>query len=236
MNELVEGELAEIRHGAMERAPKVVLDEAANASRALQEVISKKKKPVMINGEQYLEFEDWQTLGRFYGITVKEDGDPEFVTLGEASGFKASAVALDSRGQEVSRATAFCLSDEPKWKNRATFQLASMAQTRACAKALRNVLSWVAVLAGYRPTPAEEMGETAEKKSQKRSQKIEDIERDLTYWRAIYSEIATDDNGTFGDLQKAWLETPKDYQYLLVTDKDKAKAQIESRIKKGLAL
>jgi len=32
-----------------------------------------------------------------------------------------------------------------------------MAQTRACAKALRNVLAWVVVLAGYRATPAEEM-------------------------------------------------------------------------------
>jgi len=38
-------------------------------------------------------------------------------------------------------------------------QIASMAQTRACAKALRNVLSWVVVLAGYKPTPAEEMVE-----------------------------------------------------------------------------
>ena len=35
-----------------------------------------------------------------------------------------------------------------------------MAQTRAGAKALRNVLSWVAVLAGYRPTPAEEIIDT----------------------------------------------------------------------------
>src|SRR3990167_3037439 len=32
-----------------------------------------------------------------------------------------------------------------------------MAQTRACAKTLRNILGWVVVLAGYRPTPAEEM-------------------------------------------------------------------------------
>lgn len=37
------------------------------------------------------------------------------------------------------------------------FQLKSMAQTRACAKVLRNVLAWVVVLAGYRPTPAEEL-------------------------------------------------------------------------------
>ena len=35
----------------------------------------------------------------------------------------------------------------------------SMAQTRACAKALRNALAWVMVLAGVAGTPAEEMGE-----------------------------------------------------------------------------
>jgi hypothetical protein len=32
-----------------------------------------------------------------------------------------------------------------------------MAQTRAGAKAMRNALAWVVVLAGYRPTPAEEL-------------------------------------------------------------------------------
>ena len=42
------------------------------------------------------------------------------------------------------------------------FQLRSMAQTRACAKALSNLFKWVVVLAGYKPTPAEEMTETVE--------------------------------------------------------------------------
>jgi hypothetical protein len=37
------------------------------------------------------------------------------------------------------------------------FQLRSMAQTRAEAKALKQVFSWVVVLAGYKATPAEEM-------------------------------------------------------------------------------
>ena len=32
-----------------------------------------------------------------------------------------------------------------------------MAQTRAGAKAFRNILAWVVVLAGYKGTPAEEM-------------------------------------------------------------------------------
>jgi hypothetical protein len=36
-----------------------------------------------------------------------------------------------------------------------------MAQTRAGSKALRNALAWVVVLAGYKPTPAEEMAEHA---------------------------------------------------------------------------
>jgi len=37
------------------------------------------------------------------------------------------------------------------------FQMASKAQTTACAKALRNIFSYVAVLAGCSATPAEEM-------------------------------------------------------------------------------
>lgn len=37
------------------------------------------------------------------------------------------------------------------------FQLESMSQTRAMAKALRSCYAWVVVLAGYAPTPAEEM-------------------------------------------------------------------------------
>jgi hypothetical protein len=37
------------------------------------------------------------------------------------------------------------------------FQLRSMAQTRALAKVYRNDLSWVVVLAGYKPVTAEEM-------------------------------------------------------------------------------
>src|SRR3990167_8087954 len=34
-----------------------------------------------------------------------------------------------------------------------------MAQTRASAKALRQILAWVVVLAGFKPTPAEEVSE-----------------------------------------------------------------------------
>ena len=103
-----------------------------------------------------------QTLGRFYGVTAGQEGDSEFCNVGGADGAKARAIALRN-GQVISRATAYCMRDEPNWKAKPWFQLASMAQTRANAKVLRNVLAWVVVLAGYKGTPAEEMDSLAEK-------------------------------------------------------------------------
>ncbi len=185
--------------------PDRVLNEAKKAADALVRVVNAKPKKVIINGEQYLEFEDWQTLGRFYGLTVKVDSSKP-VNFDGVRGWEARAVVL-REGQEISAADAMCLNDEEKWSARSKyeytyvlkdgtktteeppkdqiqwvknpnkpgkmmpkkervkskdepvpfFQLRSMAQTRAAAKALRNVLAWVVVLAGYKPTPAEEM-------------------------------------------------------------------------------
>jgi len=157
------------------RDPNTVLAEAHNAAKALKQVISAKKNKVMMNGEQYLEFEDWQTCGKFYGVVAKVV-NTEYIELGGVRGFNSRAVVFDTAtGQEISAAEAMCLNDEDKWSTRSKyeyvdgvkkkvgdvpvplFQLKSMAQTRACSKALRNVLAWVVVLAGYQPTPAEDM-------------------------------------------------------------------------------
>jgi hypothetical protein len=157
------------------RSPSAILTEAKMAAQSLKDVISQKKKKVVFNGEQYLEFEDWQTIGRFYNVTSKIVST-NFVQYGAVQGFEAYAVAIDlNSGQEISGANAMCLNDESQWSTRPQyewvdsvktkigdepvplFQLRSMAQTRACAKVLRNVLAWVAVLAGYKPTPAEEL-------------------------------------------------------------------------------
>lgn len=193
--------------GLLDGDPVGMIADARRAATELQRIIASKPRPVILNNEQYLEFEDWQMLARFCGITVAEDGDPEYCEFGEARGFKASAIALDARGRTISRATAYCLTDEEKWRDRPRyewlyvttdgdlaredeaqgrmvwepnpnkpdgrrpkkqramtglepvplFQLASMAQTRANAKCLRNCTSWIAVLGGYRPTPAEEV-------------------------------------------------------------------------------
>jgi hypothetical protein len=148
---------------ALGRAPDVVLEEARKAAVALKNVIDNKPKKVMFNGEVYLEYEDWLTVGRFYGVTamVKSTHFVEFGSDDEkVRGFEASAeVLLIATNQVISSAEAMCLNDEQNWAKKPLFQLRSMAQTRACAKAMRNVLAWVVVLAGYKPTPAEEMTE-----------------------------------------------------------------------------
>lgn len=142
------------------REPAIVLEEARKAAKALSEVIESKPNKVRLNGKTYLTFEDWQTVGRFYGVSAKVTST-SFVEYGTVKGFEARAVAvLSQNGVEVSGAEAMCLNDENNWKNKPMFQIKSMAQTRACAKALRNVLAFVPVLAGYSPTPAEEMLET----------------------------------------------------------------------------
>ncbi len=157
---------------AMVRKPEEVLRDAREAAKSLAAIVAGKKKPVIMNGEQYLEFEDWQTVGRFYGISSKVISTG-FIEYGGVQGFEARAVAIrNDDGMEVSAAEALCLNDEPNWKTKPLFQLKSMSQTRACAKALRNVLAWVVVLAGYRPTPAEEMtGKEHERPSLQEPQK-----------------------------------------------------------------
>lgn len=187
------------------RKPKEVLSEAADVSKALTKWMKDKRKPVVFNGEQYPEFEDWQLCGQFYGITTKIVWT-KLIQFGDVMGFEARAVAVDAAGNELSAAEAMCLNDEEKWSSRTKyewqyvckdgsrsaedpgyenlvwepnpkvpgkkrpkkekvkvgdekvplFQLKSMAQTRAGAKALRNILSWVFVLAGFEPKIAEE--------------------------------------------------------------------------------
>ena len=142
--------------------PEAVLKFGSNVAKMLKDVISKKSKPVSIGGEQYLEFEDWQTVARFYQCTAQVEWSKEIKTKDTkgnelVAGYEARAVVLRRDGSQISAAESMCLKDEPLWSNKPLFQLKSMAQTRACSKALRNVFSWVAVLAGYKSNSAEEM-------------------------------------------------------------------------------
>lgn len=128
-----------------------------------------------IGPSKHLLIEGWQTLAAMYRVTAGIVKD-EYIEFGGAHGFEATAEALYvPTGARISTAKAMCLSDEDNWGFRPKYemidkvrtktgevavplqQLRSMAQTRACSKVLSNLLKWVARMAGYAGTPAEEM-------------------------------------------------------------------------------
>lgn len=144
-------------------APKGIIDPTGEvafghkAAKALMGIIRLKPKKVIVNGEQYLEFEDWQTVGRFFGYTTGIEMTKEIMRDGALFGYGARAFVKNRDGLVISNAEASCFRDEKKWNTKPEFMLKSMAQTRAMAKALRNILAWVVILAGFKPTPAEEI-------------------------------------------------------------------------------
>lgn len=141
----------------LEGDPEKQLEFAHKAAKALMKVVESKPKKVIINGKQYLEYGSWQTLARFFGATAGVDWTkPITDAKGAVVGYEARAIVYQ-HGTVISSAEASCLRTERNWANRDEFALKSMAQTRAAAKALRNAFGWVAELAGYASTPAEEM-------------------------------------------------------------------------------
>lgn len=142
---------------AQEFNPVEQVKQAKVAAEALMSVIGQKAKPVKFNGEQYLEFEDWQTIAQFYNHTVGIEKTEQIEENGKIIGFVAKAVLYNKNGLVVGGSEAACMKDEPNWANKPLFQLRSMAQTRAQSKTLRSRFGFVAVLAGFKPTPAEEM-------------------------------------------------------------------------------
>lgn len=140
----------------LEGDPEAQLEYAGKAAKALMKVVESKPKKVIINGKQYLEYGSWQTLGAFFGATAGIEWTKKIEENGKLSGYEARAVIMQ-KGIQISSAEASCMKSERNWSGRDEFAIKSMAQTRACAKALRNAFGWVAEMAGYESTPSEEM-------------------------------------------------------------------------------
>lgn len=141
------------------RKPEEIVEEAKARANVLMQIVKEKGLSKTMGNKEHIQVEAWQTVGRFFNCTAGADeADP--VEVDGVKGAKAHARVIDERtGAVVSEAISYCMRDEPNWRNKPWFQVASMAQTRAISKALANKFRWVAVLAGYSGTPAEEMTE-----------------------------------------------------------------------------
>ena len=139
------------------RAPQDIIQEASERAKALKEMVEKTHGSIQIGGNEHLRIEAWTTIADFYGCKV-QTVDAQAVEVFGTKGFKAMASVVHvASSRVVTTAEAYCLQDEPTWTDKALFQLASMAQTRAASKACSLAFRWVVVLSGFDATPAEEM-------------------------------------------------------------------------------
>jgi hypothetical protein len=132
--------------------------QAAHAKAALLTgIVEKQELYTEIQGKKHLHVEAWGTLAQGYGY----EADIEWSRPMEGGGYEARAAIRNPLGDVVGHADAECgTQGDGKWIRSPAFQQRSMAQTRAISKALASKLRWVVVLAGYDPTPEEEMVST----------------------------------------------------------------------------
>lgn len=127
---------------------------ATEIATSLRDIIERQELYVQMNGKKYVRYEGWLVLGSILGILPKEDHVREMAD----GSYEATVNLLNFRtGMVIGGASAICTIDEQRWGKAPKFSRRSMAVTRATAKAYRLTLSWIMALAGYEPTPEEEM-------------------------------------------------------------------------------
>lgn len=139
--------------------PAAVIERAAAIAGPLGRLIRDQHLYSTIGGREHVRVEGWTLLGSMLGVfpvcvwSRKLNGE----------GWEARVEARTRDGAIIGAAEASCLRSERNWKDRDDYALRSMAQTRATSKALRLPLGFVIALAGYDPTPEEEMPQDASK-------------------------------------------------------------------------
>ncbi len=133
--------------------PNEIVQRATDTANALAKVVRDKKLTVRIQNSDHVRVEGWTLLGTMLGVF------PVCVwTRKLEDGWEARVEARTLAGLVVGAAEAMCTRAERRtWAARDDYALRSMAQTRATSKALRQPLGFVMTLAGFDPTPAEEM-------------------------------------------------------------------------------
>lgn len=141
--------------------PKAVRDRAKAQADVLMEIVTDRKLYAVIQGKKYLEAEAWQTILAFdNACPITEYATPMLDKEGEVIGYTAK-VNITKNGEVVASGIMSCGFEEFPCQGRkgiAQHRAAmSAAATWAGAKAARMRYAWVAVLAGFEPTPAAEM-------------------------------------------------------------------------------
>lgn len=135
-------------------APRAMIAQASQIANSLKEVIVKQKFSVKLGAGEHVKVEGWQTLGTLLGILPKE----KKVIRHSDGSYEAEIELVNMKtGVIVGGASSYCGMDEKSWSGKPEYARRSMAITRATGKAYKQAFGWIVHLAGFNPTPAEEM-------------------------------------------------------------------------------
>lgn len=132
--------------------PTAVVERASAIATALAAVLKAKSLTKHIGNRDHVLVEGWTLLGSMLGVFAEVEW-----TRPLEDGWEARAAVRTMSGAIVGSGEAMCTRRESTWRTRDDYALRSMAQTRAVSKALRMPLGFIVQLAGYDPTPADEM-------------------------------------------------------------------------------
>lgn len=153
-NELATVQATAVQQSIFALAPRAMVARASEIADVLKDIIVKQKLAVRIGPNEYVKAEGWATLGVLLGILPRESR----VTERDNGDFEAYVdLVRQADGVVVGGASALCSTDEKRWASADRYARRSMAITRATGKAYRLSFAWVVSLAGYNPTPYEEM-------------------------------------------------------------------------------
>ena len=142
-------------------SPADVVSNATEQAKLLMNIVEQTKCFQEISGKKYLQVEAWETIGAFNRVHAVTREVSPIDDRGDVEGYLATVELLNSDGMVVGGATMPCFFTENACKGKegdAKHKACmSAAQTFATSKAYRMNYSYVAILAGYQPTPADEM-------------------------------------------------------------------------------
>ncbi len=157
------------------RTPHDVIVQATSIAKELAVIVKQNHLSKQIQGREYVYVDGWSTMGAMLGVLPREV--PELTRRFDDGSYEATVELIRiNDGAIIGRASAFVGMDEKDrsghltWGSRPEYARRSMAVTRATGKAFRLGFSWIMGLAGYAPTPAEEMEGIENEQPTKRSQ------------------------------------------------------------------
>lgn len=157
----MEKNLVPVEQG-MALTPEEVIGNASTQAKILMDIVEKTGCYQTIANKKYLQVEAWETIGAFNRTHAETESITPVTRENDTIGYQAN-VRLWKDGIVVGGAIMpcyftenCCKGKEGDAKHKACM---SAAQTFATSKAYRMNFSYVAILAGYQPLPADEITE-----------------------------------------------------------------------------